>query len=169
MFLARSGDGAVRAIKAFERKEGFGRELAVYQRLAAGRVRVVRGHAVPELVDHDAALGVIAMSVVTLPYVLDFAKVSLDAPPDFPDEVVRAEEHRAARLFGPLLWPRVVGILAEFRRLGVWLLDVNPRNIGFSRAELEASQEAGRDAEDDADGSGGWPEDASRGAPPADP
>ncbi|MEZ6233597.1 MAG: hypothetical protein R3B68_05370 [Phycisphaerales bacterium] len=146
VFLARSGDGAVRALKAFERNEGFERELAVYQRLAARRVKAVRGHAVPELVDHDDALGVIAISVVTLPYVLDFAKVSLDTPPDFPEDVLRAEQRRAARLFGPLLWPRVLGILSEFRRMGVWLLDVNPRNIGFPRAELEASQAAGRDA-----------------------
>ena len=129
-------------------------------------MRAVRGHAVPRMLDHDDALGVIAMSVVTLPYVLDFAKVSMDAAPDFPQEVMRAEERRAARLFGQVLWPRVVGIVAEFRRMGIWLLDLNPRNIGFARAELEASQAAGRDAPGEGnDGDGSPVEDADATAP----
>src|SRR5262245_3012843 len=74
------------AIKAFRLVEQFEIEKECYLRLAAERVTVVRGFVVPRMVDCNSKLHVIEMSVVQAPYILDFGKCYLDAPPRFTPE-----------------------------------------------------------------------------------
>ena len=72
------------------------------------------------------------MSIVQPPYVLDFAKATIDVPPDFPEHVMAEREAYWADLFDDR-WPKVVEIMQVFeRRHGVYLLDPKPANIAFS-------------------------------------
>ena len=64
------------------------RERNVYFRLMDHEVRDVRGAAVPELLGYDDDLWVIEMTIVSRPFVLDFAGAYLDDPPDYSDEVM---------------------------------------------------------------------------------
>lgn len=94
-------------------------------------MRFIRGHAVPVLCDTEDSLCVIEMEIVEPPYILDFAKATIDVPPDFPPEVMREWLHRKSQDFGPH-WPAVVAIMDELRnRYGVHLTDLNPGNIAF--------------------------------------
>ena len=63
---------------------------------------------------------------------IDFAKATIDVPPDFPEHVMEEREAYWADLFGER-WPDVVEIMEVFeRRHGVYLLDPKPANIAFS-------------------------------------
>ena len=118
------------AIKVHEHERYFCRERDVYLRLAAWEVTDIRGCAVPEMLRHDDGLWVIEMTVVTRPFVLDFAGAHLDRPPDFSEDVLadwRAEKHEQ---FGPR-WPHVQAILRDLEGFGVFMSDVNPGNISF--------------------------------------
>ncbi|QYU70530.1 hypothetical protein J4558_10610 [Leptolyngbya sp. 15MV] len=121
------------AVKALARADLYGRELACYRRLAVrgigGSVQVC-GHNVPQLLGHDDELLVIEMTIVTRPFVLDFAGAFLDAPPEFPAEVMEERNAHWADVFENR-WHSVQRIMAEFRRHGLHLLDPSPGNIAF--------------------------------------
>lgn len=89
------------------------------------------GHAVPQLLGSHDPLGVIEMTVVRRPWLLDFGKAALDWPPDFEPgawETWRAEK---AEVFGRF-WPKVVELMGLLEaRYGIYLLDANFGNIGF--------------------------------------
>jgi hypothetical protein len=119
------------AIKVHERKADYCRERDVYLRLSELGITNIRDCHVPELIAYDDELLVIEMTVVTRPFVLDFAGAFLDQPPDFSEEVLadwRAEklEQFEAR------WPLVQTILGVLEGYGVFMVDVNPGNISFS-------------------------------------
>lgn len=121
------------AIKVFVRPELCEREHAVYRRLAdvgVGGVVQVCGHNVPVMLDYDPELWVIRMTVVARPFVLDFAGAYIDEPPEFPADVMEERCAHWADIFEHR-WPAVQRIMTEFRRLGVFLLDPSPGNIGF--------------------------------------
>ena len=121
------------AIKAMARDDLYARELAVYRRLAergiGGPIRVC-GHNVPQLLGQDDELLVIEMTIVTRPFVLDFASAYLDEPPEFPAEVMEERYTHWSDVFEGQ-WPAVQRIMAEFRRYGIYLLDPSPGNIAF--------------------------------------
>jgi len=121
------------ALKAFVRSDLYVRELACYQRLAenniGGPVQIC-GHNVPLLLGQDDDLCVIEMTIVTRPYVLDFAGAYLDEPPEFPPEVMEERLAHWADVFEDR-WPAVQRIMSQFRRHGVYLLDPSPKNIAF--------------------------------------
>jgi hypothetical protein len=120
------------AIKVFERERSYRTERNVYLRLQEDQVIGVCGHAVPELIRFDDEAWIIEMTIVQPPYVLDFAKATIDVPPDFQDEVMEERQAYWADLFGDR-WPRVVEIMRVFeRRHGIYLLDPKPGNIEFS-------------------------------------
>jgi hypothetical protein len=75
------------AVKVFRAREFYLRELAVYERLGEVGVQIILGFNVLQLRRFDAELGVIEMTIVIQPFVLDFAGVCLDAPPEFPAAV----------------------------------------------------------------------------------
>ncbi|MEX2671903.1 MAG: hypothetical protein WD294_07320 [Phycisphaeraceae bacterium] len=119
------------AVKAFDREAGYRTELQVYQRLNEHHVQQIRGHSVPQLLDHNDELRVIEMSIVQRPYILDFAKATVDAPPDFPEEIMTEARQRWAERLGDR-WPDVVAIMYEMqRKYRVYLLDPSPTNITF--------------------------------------
>lgn len=121
------------AIKALVRSDLYTRELNVYRRLAAhgigGSVRLC-GHNVPQLLGHDDELLVIEMTIVTRPFVLDFAGAYLDKPPEFPPEVMEERHAHWAEVFEGR-WPAAQRIMAEFRKHGIHLLDPSRGNIAF--------------------------------------
>jgi len=75
-------------------------------------------------------LHVIEMSIVTRPFVLDFAGAYLDAPPAFPDEIWTDWEAQKSEQFD-IRWPKVQAVLAALTDLDIHMVDVSPSNIAF--------------------------------------
>jgi hypothetical protein len=131
VFAAQSRiNGKTTAIKSFEGERFYLRERNVYLRLKEFSVTHVRNAAVPELVGFDNELWIIEMTIVTRPFVLDFAGAYLDLPPDYSDEVLADWETEKKEQFGAR-WPEVRSILNELESYGVFMSDVNPGNISF--------------------------------------
>jgi hypothetical protein len=80
------------AVKAFSRSRNYRSEVECYQRLMDAGVEKIDEFTVPHLLGHDDDLLVIEIEIVEPPYLIDFGKVSLDAPPDYPAEVLAEEE-----------------------------------------------------------------------------
>jgi hypothetical protein len=70
------------------------------------------------------------MSIVTRPFVLDFAGAYLDAPPQFSDETWAEWEAEKMDQFD-LHWPKVREILAALEDMDIHIVDVSPSNIAF--------------------------------------
>jgi hypothetical protein len=102
----------------------------VYERLKRLEVTRILGFNVPLLVGWDDELRVIEVTIVKLPFVLDFAGAYLDKRPEFPDEVWTDWEAEKREQF-EARWPQVQRILDAFEQLGIFLLDVSPGNIAF--------------------------------------
>jgi hypothetical protein len=77
----------VSALKALNSPVFYHRELAVYERLREAEVTEVLGFHVPQLIRADDDLSVIQMTIVTRPFVLDFAGCSLGVRPQFSPEI----------------------------------------------------------------------------------
>lgn len=120
----------VSAIKVHAQQPYYWRERNVYLRLQAAEVTDIRGCAVPEMLGYDDELWVIEMTVVTRPFVLDFAGAYLDNPPDFSAEIMADWRTEKAEQFGSR-WPEVQAILGALEGHGVFMVDVNPGNISF--------------------------------------
>jgi len=118
------------AVKVHRSLEPCLRERRVYERLKAGGVTEVMGFHVPQLIRFDDELRVIEMSIVTRPFVLDFAGAYLDAPPEFSDEAWREWDAEKREQFEER-WPEVQAVLATLAGRGIHMLDVSPSNIAF--------------------------------------
>jgi len=125
---SKSGKTAVKAHREFE---PYLRERAVYERLKQAGVTELAGFNVPQLVETDDGLRVIEMSIVTRPFVLDFAGAYLDAPPDFPEDAW-AEWEAGKREEFESHWPAVEAVLAALKELNIYMVDVSPSNIAFA-------------------------------------
>jgi hypothetical protein len=131
VFAVASQDGSrLSAIKVHERAEDYARERDVYLQLSANRVVRIRGANVPELLAFDDALWIIEMTIVTRPFVLDFAGAYLDQPPDYSEEVWADWEAEKREQFGSQ-WPEVQAILRALEGYGIFMMDVNPGNISL--------------------------------------
>jgi len=120
------------AVKAFERMVGYYNERDSYLRLAEyGLTKRIDGFWVPKLVGYSDDLWVIEMELIASPpYILDFAKVRIDRPPDFSEEVLQQAEQQGQELFGRH-WPEVCQLLATLESFGIYYLDPKPGNIAF--------------------------------------
>jgi hypothetical protein len=118
------------AIKVHLRGPDYRRERDVYLRLKEHGLTTIRGCHVPQLLGYDDQLWVIEMTIVTRPFVLDFAGAFLDQPPDFSAEVLADWQIEKQEQFGAR-WPEVQAILRCLEGYGVFLLDVNPGNVAF--------------------------------------
>ncbi len=118
------------ALKVHRSAEPYLRERGVYERLRDAGLSQILGFNVPQLIRFDDELRIIEMSIVTRPFVLDFAGASLDTPPDFPDETWAEWEAEKREQFGTL-WPRVQAILEALEALDIHMVDVSPSNIAF--------------------------------------
>ncbi len=88
IFVAgNKSEGGRTAVKVHRESEPYLRERAVYERLKRAGITEIPGCNVPQFIRADDNLCVIEMSIVTRPFVLDFAGAYLDAPPDFSDEI----------------------------------------------------------------------------------
>jgi hypothetical protein len=119
------------ALKIFASSRAYEAERDCYLRLAEHAVVAVEGHHVPQIVASDDALQIIEMTIVTAPYLLDFASARLDWGPEFPADVMVQWEADRAEEFGDN-WSRVKAIIYQMEQLyGIILLDIHPRNISF--------------------------------------
>ena len=118
------------ALKVHERAEPYRVERDVYLRLRDLGIDLIQRHNVPQLIDFDDELLVIEMSVVVRPFVLDFGGAYLDRTPDYDEEILEEWRRDKEEQF-ELNWPKAESILAELRRYGIYVADVNPGNIGF--------------------------------------
>ena len=118
------------ALKVHERADPYRVERDVYLRLREHDIDRIQGHNVPQLIDDDDELLVIEMSVVVRPFVLDFGGAYLDRAPDYDEDILEEWRREKAEQF-EANWPKAKSILAELRRYGIYVADVNPGNIGF--------------------------------------
>jgi hypothetical protein len=136
--LGNGTDGAVwksnvdTAVKVLERERGYYNERDAYLRLQEfGITEQIDGFWIPQLVGYDDDLWVIEMDFVTeSPYILDFAKVRIDRPPDFSEEVLADYEKRNQELFQHH-WPEVQRLMASLESIGIYYLDPQLDNIKF--------------------------------------
>jgi hypothetical protein len=118
------------AIKAHRAREPYVRERAVYERLKDAGISEILGLHVPQLIRADDDLQVIEMTVVTRPFVLDFAGAYVNAPPEFTAEIWAEWEADKREQFGAL-WTKVRAVMNAFEELDIYLVDVSPSNIAF--------------------------------------
>ena len=130
-YLATKGSSIeLSAVKAHNSAESYRRERAVYERLRDAETTEVLGFHVPQFIRADDDLWVIEMSIVSRPFVLDFAGAYLDARPDFPEETWADWESQKREQFGDR-WRKVQAVTDAFEELGIYLVDVSPSNIAF--------------------------------------
>jgi hypothetical protein len=113
------------AVKAFLRSPNYSQELNCYKRLEAAHVSRIGKFAVPELVGCSDELLVIEMTLVSPPFIIDFAKSYLDKPPDFSPEVLADEEERNREVFEDR-WRDVKALLWALRQHGIYYMDPKP-------------------------------------------
>jgi hypothetical protein len=118
------------AIKAHRAEEFFMREHAAYALLSHGGVTEVLGFHVPQLIRADEELQVIEMTIVTRPFVVDFAGAYVGARPEFPEEIWAEWEAEKQDQFGAR-WVKVKAVMEAFEEWGIHLVDVSPNNIAF--------------------------------------
>lgn len=118
----------VSALKVFREPVFFQRERDAYLRLRDAQLREIEGCALPQLIACDDDLQAVEMTLVSPPYVLDFASVQLDWPPEFSDEIWEERTAKWIEEFGDD-WPKVQAILAELEELRLYMLDPSPNNI----------------------------------------
>jgi hypothetical protein len=136
--LGSGTDGAVwmsdrnTAVKALYRQKNYSHELECYQRFARAGVTNLAGFNVPKLVGHSDELMIVELGIVKPPFILDFAKVCLDNPPDFDPEVLEEADRENEERFGEQYWSRVRVLLWVLRsRYGIYYQDPKPGNIMF--------------------------------------
>ena len=118
------------AIKVHNQEPGYLRERDTYLRLQRLGLATVRSCNVPELIAYYDEVWIIVMTVVVRPFVLDFGGEYLDQAPEFSEEVLADWQTEKQEQFGPN-WHEVQAIINELRQHGIYLVDVNPRNISF--------------------------------------
>jgi hypothetical protein len=120
------------AVKAFKVERGYCNERDAYLRLREfGVLGQIQGFWLPTLRGYDDALWVIEMDVMhDPPYIIDFAKVRIDRPPDFSLEVMQDVEERGREEF-ERHWPKVKALLAALESYQIYYLDPRPGNIVF--------------------------------------
>jgi len=119
------------AIKALNSAEFYLRERTAYERLHDAGISEVLGFHVPQLIRTDDDLWVIEMTIVTRPFVLDFAGTHLDRRPEFSDEIWADWQSQKREQFGAH-WRTVERVISAFEELGIYLMDVTPNNIAFA-------------------------------------
>ena len=131
VFMAenQTKDG-VWAVKAFDQEHCYLRERDVYLRLRQLGIRQIHCSTIPTMTGYDDGRWVIEMTVVSRPFVLDFAGAYLDREPEFSDETLAEWRVEKQEQFGSR-WNDVQGILAELADLGIFVVDVNPNNIAW--------------------------------------
>jgi hypothetical protein len=119
------------AVKAHHSLDPYLRERDVYLHLKAKEVAQIIGFNVPQIVRFDDELLVVEMSIVTRPFVLDFAGAYLRGVPEFSEDAWATWEADKQEQFESR-WPEVQEVLAALEALGIHMVDVTPSNIAFA-------------------------------------
>jgi len=121
------------AVKFFDSLHRFDRELEVYHLLRDKGIENVAGHHVPLLIDEDAELRAIEMTLVRRPFLLDFAGAKLPHEvPDFEQHVLDEHLERMREMFEER-WGDALHVVEMFRQAtGFILLDIHPGNVAFA-------------------------------------
>ncbi len=127
----RSGHRTYSAIKALAHWEPYERERDAYLRLRDAGVGEIRGFQVPKLIGFSDNLRVVEMTVVSRPYVLDFAGAYLDSPPEFSPEIWDEWEAEKVDQYGAR-WLEVKAVLGDLEEIGVFMMDVSPNNVALN-------------------------------------
>ncbi len=106
------------------------RERDAYLRLKEAGVTEVLGFNVPQLIRSDNELLTIEMTIVSRPFLLDFAGAYLDAPPHFSEDIWSEWEAEKRDQFESR-WPKVQAVLSALEELDIYMVDVSPSNIAF--------------------------------------
>jgi hypothetical protein len=102
------------ALKINRQRDSFLRELEAYRRI--GGPGLVAGLEVPRLVDHDRTLPALEMSIVTPPFIFDFASAyPIESAPQFPPEIMAEWLAEKKDQFGPD-WPKAAAAIRELER-----------------------------------------------------
>jgi hypothetical protein len=132
--LGAGWDGIVQAtnrttaIKSFRHPQLYRQERDVYLRFEEkGFVSANEFH-VPRLIEYDDNLQIVEMTIVTPPYIVDFAGAQLDRKNEFPPDVMANWLEEKKEQF-EANWPRVKRAMWKFAAIGVHLNDVAPRNV----------------------------------------
>ena len=136
--LGSGTDGAVwksnvkTAVKVLERERGYYNERDAYLRLEEfGFTEQIDGFWIPKSVGYSDKLWTIEMDFITnAPYILDFAKVRIDRPPDFSEEILQELDKKGQELFEQY-WPRAKSLMASLESIGIYYLDPQLDNIKF--------------------------------------
>ena len=118
------------AVKVHKNVADYRRERDIYLRLQENEVMLIRGCNVPQLLRFDDEFLIIEMTAVQRPFLLDFAGAFLDKAPDFSEEVMADWLVEKRELFGKC-WPEVAAILRALEVMGIYYIDVAPRNISL--------------------------------------
>ncbi|HXY35796.1 MAG TPA: hypothetical protein VEI07_16295 [Planctomycetaceae bacterium] len=118
------------AIKSYRHRSLYENERNVYFRLRDRAVNSVLQFAVPRLIANDDELLALEMSIVSPPFILDFAGAYLDRPSPFSDEELQEWQAEKAELFGKR-WPEVRRAYYAFQSFGILLNDLKLGNVSF--------------------------------------
>ena len=91
----------------------------------------ILGFNVPKLIRSDDELLVIEMTIVSRPFVLDFAGAYLDSPPEFSREIWSEWEAEKRDQF-ETRWSKVQAVLNALEDLDIYMVDVSPSNVAFA-------------------------------------
>jgi hypothetical protein len=135
-FLGSGTDGAVwstnyaTAIKACNYDFGYWNERDSYLRLEEfGVTQQLEGFWIPKMLGYDDELWVVEMDLMqNPPYIIDFAKVRINTPPDFSQETIEYHEAKWADEFGQD-WPRVQRLLRALESFQIYYTDPSTSNI----------------------------------------
>ncbi|HYO23707.1 MAG TPA: hypothetical protein VEQ85_02045, partial [Lacipirellulaceae bacterium] len=101
-----------------------------YRRLQAAGVEKLVGFNVPWLVGWDHELRVIEMTIVQAPYILDFGKVYIDAPPPYLyDKQMMKNVYAEWRDRYGSKWNEVVCAVEVLTKYGIFYVDPRRSNI----------------------------------------
>jgi hypothetical protein len=120
----------VSALKAYWAERPYFQERDAYLRLREYEVDQIRGCDVPKLIAFDDTLQIVEMTFVTPPFVLDFAKATLDRGLDFSEEAI-ADWHEMKTEEFEGRWNEVLKILRELEMMGIYMNDASTRNISL--------------------------------------
>jgi hypothetical protein len=120
------------ALKKLRTLELYRRELRAYKLLDELSIAELEGFSLPRLLGYDEEALLIEMTIVTPPYLLDFASTHDEVEMEFlafTDEIWAEREQHWADVFGDQ-WPRVRTLRNTFLRLtGLTYLDPSKNNV----------------------------------------
>ena len=128
---SKSKRSAKRALKLHRDIDAYHREKTVYEYLRTKGVDEILGFEIPTLLHVDDQFLAIEMTIVSPPFILDFASARLDDPIHFSEEIWADWKVAKQEEFGSD-WPTVENILRDFNdEHEIQILDPSRKNIRF--------------------------------------